>query len=166
LNDNQSTIIIVAAVVIVVAVVVAVMRLTGGGMPVLAESTYYDTVTKELFRADASLIPPIQSPKGNPATRVHYFSCGSCSDDDNRFVAFYEKYTNRAKQALEAAAAEGDIERTPQQQLILEEHQNTGVRYSMDGESWFEPSDADFMEKLDEKLSQCDGPMAKPCATY
>ena len=153
INENQNLVVVVAVVIIVVAVLFMVMRGGGGGGPSGPGTAYYmDTVTNEVFTDDAALFPPIDH-NGNPAVRVHYFSCGDCDDKDKRFIGFYEKYTPEAKNQLESAS---------QDEMMMEMYE-MGVLYSIDGKTWHDPASEAYQNGLQQKLNCPDGSRARYC---
>lgn len=122
----------------------------GPGKP---KAYYYDTKTKKVFTAAADQFPPITSPEGNEAVRVHFFSFGSCDKKDERFIGYMEKYTDEAKKKLEAAKKAGDPKPGSQEEMALMEMYELGLRYSIDGKTWHSPESESFMKELDAKLS-------------
>jgi hypothetical protein len=159
-NANQNIVVVAAVVVIAVAVLFIYMQ--GGGRRGAAgsgQAYYYDTVTKKVFTGDADQFPPIESPDGNPAVKAHFFSFGDCSEDE-RFIAYYEKYTDEAKAKLEEAKKTGET--SAEDQMYLDEYFELGILHSVDGENWFDSSSEQFMNILDEKLYK-DGKRAKYC---
>ena len=114
---------------------------------------YLDTKTEKVFTDDAALFPPIVSPDGNEAVRVHFFSCGNCKDRNNRFIGFYEKYTAEAKKQLESANPEE----------IMMEMYDMGVLYSIDGKTWHDPASEAYQDGLQRKLSCPDGTRPRYC---
>lgn len=104
LNENQNAVVVVAVVIIITALIFIIWRSAGGGGGRVGDAQVYyvDTVTNEVFEADADLIPPIESPDGNEAVRVYLFTCNDndCSKSE-RFIGYYEKFTPDAKRMLE-----------------------------------------------------------------
>jgi len=153
INANQNIVVVVAVVVIAVALIWIFTRGGGGGAAGTGEAYYYDTVTEEVFTAKANQYPPIESPDGNPAVRVHFFSCGDCSEAE-RFIGFYDKYTDEAKRKLETA--------TEQEMYEMSEYE-TGVLNSVDGQTWLDPASEQFQMALQEKLNCPEGGRARYC---
>lgn len=67
---------------------------------------FYDPVTGKIFAAPTAKVPPVTSPWGNRAFRVHMFTCGQCGRR-NRFVGYYEKLTGQAVVKLRKLKARG-----------------------------------------------------------
>jgi len=155
INANQNLVVVAAVVVIVVAVLFMLMRGGRGGSGGSGEAYYVDTVTDAIFTAEANQYPPIQSPEGNPAVRVHFFSCGDCDDEDERFRGFYDKYTDEAKQKLETL--------TDEEMMMEMEMYETGVLYSLDGETWHRPESQVYQEELSKKLDCPEDGRARYC---
>jgi len=139
MNENSSIVTGAAVVLLVVAIWVAIRQVSPGGPQTVGEVWYSDTQTGKLFKADREKIPPITSPDGNTAVRAHLFGCGDCSEA-NRFVGYYERYSDKAKQVLEQAEqalAAGDDEAAMEAEMRAEEASMSGLMYSVDGKEWF-----------------------------
>ena len=68
---------------------------------------YYNTETRELFPESDLSVPPIDTVSGpNTGVRAYVYSCGDCSDPDQRYVAYLEYLVPRAKKAVEGQVAE------------------------------------------------------------
>jgi len=157
----------IAGAVTVIATFYVVMSIGGGAdIGQVKKTFYFDTVTQQIFLADASRFAPITSPKGNPAVRAHMFSCGGCASANERFVGYLSKYTDPARQALEAAQAEAKAPLTPAQfESVLQQFEQ-GLLYSIDGDQWFDPASETFDEALSKKLfEQCNGGQTVECLT-
>ena len=128
IDNHQGIIGVGSAVVIVVALL---WMWLGGDSETRTpedEAWYFDAVEQEAFTAPSRQIPPIESPWGNDAVRVFYFSCGECTIEE-RFAGFYMKYNAETKAKLEAdenlkASAFGES--------------FPGRMYSADGVNWVE----------------------------
>ncbi|MFA7236286.1 MAG: hypothetical protein WC058_05425 [Phycisphaeraceae bacterium] len=131
----------------------------GAGSAGSGQAWYYDTKTGEYFKSAADQFSPITSAKGNPAVRAHFFSCGSCDSEKDRFAGFYDKYTDEAKAKFEAARNAKD----PQQLANVEMYSEIGVLYSIDGQNWYPPSSEEYQEALQKKLNCPNGGRAKYC---
>lgn len=132
---------------------------TGLGEPV-NPAYYQDVKTGKRFTAEATLIPPITSPDGNEAVKVHLFTCDR-NDPAKMFVGYYEKYTPEAKQILDQAGDEG------MSQVMMEDDVAKGQMFSPDGKAWTSISDEEtyenFNEILLERLKCSDGRRAVYC---
>lgn len=99
INSNPSAM-TVGAVVLLVGAIAALLWWSGSGSAAGEEyDYYYDPVADETFVASGMKVPPIESPWGHMAVRVHYYSCGDCTKED-RFLGYYEKYSPRVKQYI------------------------------------------------------------------
>ncbi|MBI1367013.1 MAG: hypothetical protein GC162_00015 [Planctomycetes bacterium] len=119
-------------------------RMDDATRPSPGQAWFYDTTTGVYFTELATRVPPIVSPAGNPAVRAHFFTCGSCEDDAERFLGYYEKYTPEVKRRLENA---------PETFEFYEEAFN-GRLYSADAQHWVEAESPDglkIVERLQEK---------------
>jgi len=127
INNNSAVVTVAAVAILIVSLAVIINQGRGRSGPnTPGNAFFYDTVTKKVFTDDATKIPPIQSPDGNPAVRAHFFTCGDCADESDRFLGYYEKYTDDVKAQLEANP----------QAFELYEMAYEGRLYSADGENW------------------------------
>jgi hypothetical protein len=150
INQNQNIALIVAVVIIAVSGLFIAMRCEGGGggrAELPREVYYYDTVTEELFVEEGNQLAPITSPEGNPAVRAHVFACGSCKDQAERFVAFYEKYTDQGKRKLQQTEKTG----AGGHRYEMAELEEGDLLYSFDAKSWW-PADPDAPESMSDKI--------------
>jgi len=161
LNENQNLVVVVAVVVIAVAFGYIFFLRGGGGDGTFSGLAYYkDLETGTVFTADASLNPPIESPDGNQAARVHFFTCtGDCGEED-RVLGWYEKYTPEAKKVLDEWSPNED-EGTDEMAAMTASEE--GLRVSVDGENWMRPMMPQYERAKDEKLSCPDGGTATYC---
>ncbi|MFA7238009.1 MAG: hypothetical protein WC058_14195 [Phycisphaeraceae bacterium] len=161
INANQNAVVVVAVVVVVVAGFFIFRNFADnpGTPPGSGKAWFYDTVKKTYFKDKADQFPPISSPDGNPAIRAHFFSCGSCDSEKERFPGFYDKYTDEAKAKLEAARKA----QKPEEMAGMEMYYEIGVQYSIDGEHWFQPSSMEYQEALQKALNCPKGGRAKYC---
>lgn len=157
MDQNQNMVAVGAVVVMILALIFIFYQCKGTTRHVGAgQSYYYDTVTGKTFVSDANQIPPITSPDGNEAVRVHYYSCGSCSDSE-RFAGYFEKYPAEAKAKLEAAqSGENAME-------AMYEYE-TQALISLDGKQWFPMYGPQPQEALDKKLQCPDGKRPRYCS--
>ncbi|MHB1155223.1 MAG: hypothetical protein ACYC26_00130 [Phycisphaerales bacterium] len=163
INANQNAVVVVAVVIIAVAFI-WIFYMSGlvggrGGPAGSGKAWFYDTVKKTYFKDKADQFPPITSPDGNPAVRAHFFSCGDCDREKERFPGFYDKYTADAKAKLEAARKA----QKPEEMAGMEMYYETGVLYSIDGEHWYAPSSMEYQEALQKALNCPKGGRAKYC---
>jgi len=143
--DNSRIVISVCTVVIILSLLLMGWQMrpvSGGPLPELA--WYYDVETKKTFTDSSKLIPPIKSPEGNQSVLVYFYACGECSPD-NRFVGFYEKYSEDDKKAIETSGLDMQhlAEGSTHESLI-----------SQDGSEWFPSGSAEAMairKKIDER---------------
>ncbi len=152
LNDNQHIVVIVCVVMIAVALgyVYLISDSPRPSGPVKANAYYYDTVSGEYFVGDSRQYPPITSPDGNPAVRAHFFTCTESCDKADRFVGYYEKYTEQAKVQLESMR-ESELDYSP-------EMYEWGVLHSLDAKQWFNANSEEAGTILAERLKCEDGP--------
>ena len=163
INANQNIVVVAAVVVIVTALLFIMMQGGGRTSSRPGDVYFFDTVTKEIFKDDIEKLPPIQSPDGNPAVRVHLFSFGDCDNEDERFIGYYEKYTDEAKAKLEELTKSGNgPESDAEQEMILIEYAEFGLLYSVDGEEWFSPHEIGLDNLIEERLNSDKG-RAKYC---
>ena len=161
-NKNAAVASIGAAALCGIALVVMVTQGAGNSRDINIErpAYYYDLTTEKIFTDSMDKIPPITSPDGNEAVRVHLFSCGECTEEE-RFVGYYEKYTDEARktltQPMEASSGDsGDPEGARRRAM------EQGHRISQDGETWTQGS---FGPQLrNEFAAKCNSPdMLRSC---
>lgn len=127
IDNNQGAI---AGISIVIILLFVAWMIFGGGdagsRTPEDQTWYFDFVEQQSFRSASRQIPPIESPWGNEAVSVFYFSCGECTEEE-RFPGFYMKYSNEMKAKLEA-------DEQLKAQAFGESH--PGRMYSNDGKTW------------------------------
>jgi len=63
---------------------------------------YYDLGTGQLFADSPGQVPPIDAPSGpGVGVRAYVFSCNDCSDEQQRFIAWYERQIPASKRLQE-----------------------------------------------------------------
>ena len=131
MNNNSPVVTVAAVVLLIGALAFLVMRNrpAGGGSP--GQAWYYDTVTQEYFVDKTTRIAPFKRDNGNDAVRAHFFTCGECTektkaDGGERFIGYYEKYTDDVKSKLEQAG----------ESFAMYEMTFQGRLYSKDGKTW------------------------------
>lgn len=129
----------VIAVVAIIVLAVSWMWILGSKQDSTAPQRYfYDIEAEEMFVADTAIMPPITAPSGGEAVVALVYACGNCSDENGRFIAFFEKYTDAYKEALdrfrndgiplsEQVELEGHLIRTPDTADWLPMQSNEGV---------------------------------------
>lgn len=156
MNENSALVTVAAVALLVVSLAIVVMQ-GGGGPQASGDAYYYDTVTEEVFEGEASGTPPIESPDGNEAVRAHFYTCGECSEEE-RFLGYYERYTEEAKEVLERSKNAGeDGEPDPEAMMEVYEVAFTGRLYSTDLEEWVvaeSPEGRELSEALQEECGE------------
>jgi prepilin-type processing-associated H-X9-DG protein len=89
------------------------------------EAWYYDTVTSEYFTDLTTKVAPYKNARGNESVRAHFFTCGDCTEEQ-RFIGYYEKYTDEVKARIEEK----------QDSFMIYEMAFQGRLYSRDGKKW------------------------------
>lgn len=154
-NQNSAVVTVAAVAILVVALALVIMQGTGSGTPTPPGSAYYYVPeTKETFAADAKLVPPIDH-NGKKAVKAHFYGCGDC-DDANKFLGYYEKYSDGAKAQLDKinAQMQAGQEIDPDLEMQSYELAMTQRFFSADGEKWVlaeSPQGHEMQEKLREK---------------
>ena len=141
---NQHAAAVTVAAIVLVCLALGILVWTGRGdhRPAMPRAHYfYDLGADELLTADRQQIPPIPGVADEPAVRAYLFACGaqSCPDAEqllglswrqiqeqtSAFVAYFERYTDDARDVLtatfpapdpdayERAAIEGRLQRAP-----------------------------------------------------
>jgi hypothetical protein len=93
----------VAGVVVVVVLVAASVWIASRQKRVIGP-TYYDLQTGELFEYTGEELPPVVAPSGGEGVVAHVFACGSCDDEQARFIGYLEKYTDEGKAQVRRTA--------------------------------------------------------------
>lgn len=149
MDENQNLVAVIAVVIMILALLFIFMQCKGRTATAgSGKAWYFDVAAGTTFADDATLIPPITSPAGNEAVRVHFYSCGDCNESE-RFVGYYERYTPEVKAKLEAA-------RTSNQPDQYYEMEGEGLLISLDAKQWFPMYSPQAEESLSSKL-QCPG---------
>lgn len=114
-TNNRRPLIAAAAVVILIAS--WVWMLTPQNSSDVPQRYFYDLTIGDTFVDDATRMPPITSPSGGEAVVALVYACGNCDNEADRFIAFYEKFTDEYKQAYAEdkagdTAMPAEVERT------------------------------------------------------
>lgn len=134
---------------------------------------YYDLNTKKLFVARQTNLPPVEGPTGQTPEHTpagvwaYVYSCTSCDNPQNHFVAWIEKLTPKSKSELHALIApmeDGHGEFNPFETLNLWDQEGRLVATPEHPAYWL-PSNSDEAESLrSESLARCgDGVEPKAC---
>lgn len=110
-NNNTAVVTIGAIVVLVVALTILWRQIAGGGPGSADYQAYYvDLNTGQIITANANQHSPIDlsSEGGDPglAARAIVFACGECANEQDRFIAWVEKYPDEIKQKLDELKAQ------------------------------------------------------------
>lgn len=136
MNQNSALVTVGAVALLIIAIVAVVIQMRPDGIDPPDQAFFYVPETKEMFAAEAKMIPPIDR-NGKPAFKAHVYGCGDC-DDPNRFTAYYEKYTDAGKAQLdklrEQMASTGDPEGEIENQIY--EISMTQRFFSTDAAEW------------------------------
>jgi len=139
----------VSLLVLVAAGAWMVLSMDGSEQGYRKPANFYDTETGKLFHASVDKFPPIESPAGNPAVRVYFFSCGECNEEE-RFIGYYHKLSASLKQRAENGKPPGPGD-------------SDEILRSVDGETWLPSNSDDFKEAREEKWTCENGERATPC---
>ena len=110
-------------------------------------SWYYDVNTGQYFQDRLDRVPPFESPEGNEAVRVIFFSCGACNEAE-RFPGFYLKHADETKQQADA---------DPAVTASLGGEVGPGRLYSFDGKTWIAASGPEEAGVFERYKHKCDG---------
>ena len=149
---------VVAAIVLLVALVLIARQLgIGSGIGGGPEDVFwYDLDKGDLF-AHPATIEPVTAPSGGEGVRAHVFACTSCDDQDDRFTAYLERYTDEARRILkEEQARNNPMARPMAMAHVL-------VRRPND-DQWVAATGPQGMQIMQERNSKCGGKPAKPCS--
>ncbi|MAE59978.1 MAG: hypothetical protein CMJ49_01325 [Planctomycetaceae bacterium] len=135
--DNNGQWVTIGAVVLLVVVIVYLVWPKG---PKVTENYayFYDLTDNKVVELKGNEVPPVIDPDtGNELVGVHFYTCGFCVESNGeRFVGYYEKYTEEAKaekleQLRKLAAGEKVVDNTTPDQ-------RKGQLISLDGKKWVE----------------------------
>ncbi|MEX2216883.1 MAG: hypothetical protein WD768_22410 [Phycisphaeraceae bacterium] len=142
-------------------------RNTGGGHRGPIDQYFYDVNAKKLFVVAGDKLPPIDAPSGKgKAFKAYVFSCGDCSNEEERFVGYYEGFTAEYKAVIERAkkAAESGKATGPEDMLFMEEGYGKGRLISTDAITWFEQNSPEGIAINHELSKKCEiGGRLRPC---
>lgn len=138
-----------------------------------ANAWFYDLNTKQLFVAKQTNLPPVDSPTGQTAEQTpagvwaYVYTCTTCDDPKNQFIAWIEKLTPQAKSELHAMISSmkhGYGEINPFETLNLWD-QNGRLIASTERPTLWYPSTSEEGETLrTDSLKRCgDGIEPKAC---
>lgn len=176
LNQNQNIVVVVAVVILVTALIYIFFRSTGSDLSRRQARAYYkDVVTGEVFTAETQKIPPIQSPDGNQAVLVRFFSCTDDCGKDDRFVGYYMKYTEEIKRRLEEQREEAEQQGEEMsvdsdtyelweesERALLAALPKQGGEVDLTSEGAWTPR-LELVQAIEERLVCDDGDRARPC---
>ena len=133
------------------------------------ESYYFDVEAGEMFKDKGEHIPPITRENGHQAFKAYVFSCSECSNEADRFVGYYEGFTEDYKKKLQAAIDAAKAAGTapmPHEMMYMDEGTSRGRLISTDGKKWV-TSDSPEGIAINMALSKaCEGKGSgrlKPC---
>jgi hypothetical protein len=95
-NKNPIVGVVIAVVILGIAGYIMMSTSGGGGGKQIEQRYFYDLSTGELT-AMGNEPAPVTAASGSQAVWAHVFSCGSCEDESQRFVAYLQKLTDEAK---------------------------------------------------------------------
>jgi len=170
-NQNSAAVTIGAVVVLIFSLAYLWFQNKGGagGGRGTMDAYYYDVESGEMFKDKAEHIPPIARENGHKAFKAYVFTCSECSNEADRFVGYYEGFTDEYKQKLQAAADAARAAGTapmPHEMMYMDEGTSKGRLISTDGKTWV-TSDSPEGIKINMELSKaCEGKgtgRLKPC---
>ncbi len=137
LNKNPYIAGSVLVLIIVVGLFFAIKSIVGPSGPPIPKYAYYiDEETNEESIQSINEIPPLVNPKTGKATlvRASYYSCGNCKKD--RKLAYLEKFTPKAKEALEKQRKATQEGQPPMEDMSIQ-MQGYLVRSPEPNSKWF-----------------------------
>ncbi len=169
-NQNSAAVTIGAVVILIFSLAYLWFSNSSGspGSRAVMNAYFYDVESNEMFEAKADELPPIMSKNNHKAYKAYVFTCGECSNEADRFVGYYEGFTDdyktKRQAAIDAAKAGGKVP-MPDEAMYMEEGYSKGRMISRDGKKWH-ASDAPEGIAINMDLSKaCDtkGGRLKPC---
>lgn len=154
INNNSPVVMVVAVVVLAAAIGFiwfSMQKPTYEPQPVY----FYDLGSGELFEGMSNDVPPIASASGaDQGVRAHVYSCGSCADPSQRFIAYLETYSADAKAAMSGEATD-DLMMDPS--VMDEGH----LVKRVDDEEWVSSMSEEGMMVMETIAEEC-GEMVQP----
>ena len=136
LNQNSAVVTVAAVAILVIALAVVIRQGSGNTRTPPDSAWYFVPETGATVVDKANLIPPIMV-EGKQAVKAHYYGCDDC-EGENKFLGYYEKYSDQAKTELEkinaTQAAGGEVDSDAEMRAY--ELAMTGRFYSKDGKAW------------------------------
>lgn len=169
-NQNSAAVTVGAVVILIFALAYLWFQNQpqGGNSRSSLGNWYYDVQTGETFASENQDLPPIIRENGNKAFKAYLFTCGSCAESE-RFVGYYEGYTEEYKQkrqkAMEAAKATDSVA-MPDEIMYMEEGFSKGRLVSTDGKVWVtsnSPEGAAINVALSKACDEVKDGRLKPC---
>lgn len=149
LQQNRTAVIIGTVIVIGLAWVFIGRNLLGGRPQSYQGARYYlDLGTGELF-SNNSVEPPITAPSGQSGVMARVYSCGSCEDAGQRFIAYLQQYSEDARAALK---------QPPERRTPFAVQEGTMVSAYKEGSSpqWVSLASPAGVQIQDTPLSRCE----------
>jgi hypothetical protein len=141
LNDNPAITTGFTAGIIVIALVFIIYQLIPNRPKIPTEAFYTVDDGATTFVDDINKIPPFDK-DGKQAVRAHVFTC---DDGKTQFVAYLERYTPKAKEALEKSRQSDNPDDTSVQEMLS----STGIEYKKPGDKeWVNQMDSEKMNRV------------------
>ena len=155
MEQHQAIMVIFCMVMLGIALAIFVVRGMNSGVSQARRRApikvpFIDLTTGKVFMAGAQELSPITSPDGNEAVRIRYYQCRG----GEKFVGYYEKYSEKYKKAMEESATNPDA-------LLQLDLSGKGIlMMSVDGKKWYDSQDPKFIDIQRNKLKCPDGTYA------
>lgn len=127
---------------------------------------FYDLERNELYVDVRTHVPPVPAPSGSEhGVLAAVFSCGSCEDKSTHFVAWLERYSPEARDAMLDERTNPSAEPDPDSTRLLAEGHHIALPPE-DGQplQWLPASSADAARIMPKALRRCgEGARAQAC---
>lgn len=156
-----------AAVVLAICLLLLLRNLTHDPAAVVTQwrnAWYYDLNTKTTFIAKQTHLPPVEGPTGpapdqSPAgVWAYVYTCSTCDEPKNRFIAWIEKLTPQAKSELHALITPmkgGHAELNPFETLNLWDQEGRLIASPEKPTRWFVMDSEEGAALRAESLARC-----------
>ena len=150
---------VVAGIVLIVSVLLIARQMGllrgAAAAPTAPDVFWYDLETGKLFGHRVSPAR-VTAPSGGAALRAHVFACNDCDDPNDRFIAYFEQFTDEARRVLQ------DEQRKSNPMSLTMAMGHVRVRRP-DSREWVIATHPDGLQVVNAPLTWCGGQPATPC---
>jgi hypothetical protein len=151
-TENTKIALPVCAVILLLSLGSIIWQLLPSRSAIPDQAWFYDIKADKIFTASFESIPPIKSQAGNEAVLAHYYTCDKCTEDQ-RFLAYYEKYPEELKKMFEASGMD--------MHLLSEDGSDTLI--SVDAVKWVSMNSREGRKIISKLNNRCSSVPPKVC---